>query len=986
VTSADDDDDAAMALSFLAASATARVELTASSPSDAAAAAAAAVDWVIRCVCGHDVDDGRTQVQCSKCDVWQHAICYGWRSNGAVPEQFECERCAVRTVACLCDNTAANARIVQCADCRRWQHMECVGLTGARPRLPKTYLCGPCARLRAAPPVPAVRRNKALFSPFAALADSRLRGELDADFAVLQRTDAAVASSIALAVPLISDHHHHHHHAHAHAATTDDSAEWLARITPLQRVLLEKYYVRVALSAPDVADEHHVALMRALCVLLQCSGEQLGGGFRRLGAELRLHAERRKPDGIEQRRAAARDFAHSNGWRETAQNSFAARSDILLAQSAAAGTHNDVPLAVSAKAQLEPLSFDAVQLPIETLGPARGHVGYRIVLREAAAAGQFICECHGRVVPLRKLVELPALTGAAKRKRVAEAAATENAHLVDVVSDAVSSSALAGDGPLFSSAPPLLLPDTPHSLLLSSRMLALDARECGSLVTRHMRRSCQPTAVVSPLPAGVSVLNSAADGADAPLRLGLFAKHNLDADSELTIAFDSPWSDLPYTPLLRRCALEVPLAAADGADENSDDTAATAAHVHAGCTLALLEQAAAAVPRVEQLLDRVAERLPDLAASGADHHHAEHTADDGGSGGGGGTGGGTGDDAGEDLQQKRKELADLLVTTLNPISTPVGRLSREERKMQQIMKRFAKMEGKRGAAAAAAAIGVESPVKKPKLSTAAATAAAAGAATGAAAAGGGRGRPRGTAGAPKAIKPESPIAAVAPTPAAAGDDAAQRKPGRGRPRGSTKAAAAKKAEEDLRNSANGVNNHNHATSSSVQADDAAAADNDIVRALLGDDLSDDDNSDGDDSGGAEHDGANTAQQRSAAATAAEDEPDFLSPLAKKKAWIKQAASSAPSAATSAKVKAEAAPTAEPVTAATPATPAFSMKRKFLESYHATGAEQQQPQQPQQQPQQPQQAQQSLQLPQLPPKNRPRLTRAEMVEKLLALTQ
>jgi hypothetical protein len=101
-------------------------------------------DWVIRCLCGNNVDDGSTMIQCEKCDVWQHAVCTGFRGAESVPEKFLCERCEARPVSCICDSTELSGRIVRCAECARWQHQACVGLErpGKRPRVPTKYYCG----------------------------------------------------------------------------------------------------------------------------------------------------------------------------------------------------------------------------------------------------------------------------------------------------------------------------------------------------------------------------------------------------------------------------------------------------------------------------------------------------------------------------------------------------------------------------------------------------------------------------------------------------------------------------------------------------------------------------------------------------------------------------------------------------------------------------------------------------------------------------
>jgi hypothetical protein len=905
-------------------------------------------DWTFRCVCGTNDDDGRTQIECGQCRVWQHAICYGWQSAREVPDDFLCDQCLPRTVACLCDRSVADSRIVQCHDCDRWQHMRCVGLDrgSRRPRVPKTYLCGPCSRqrldTRASHPATAARRRRVV-SPFAAILDPRLRGELEADLAVL-RSDAALPTAAIVVPPT----------AAAAAAAELDVNDWLARLTPLHRVLLEKYYIRLTRTFDDASsltDEQRALLLRAVLVLMQCSGEMLGAVFRRIGAELRLHGERRAPDAMEQRRAAARDVVLNKSWREMSTNEHSAVSDGHLQTAAAMSA--DIPVTVAPKSVLQPLRYDIEALPMVTLGPTRGQIGYRVVLLDHAVAGQFICECVGRVAPLRRLVDPPPPPFAGKRKRVDAVveSALQPSAIVDsdagrAGADAQLTSTMSGDGPLFAAAPPILLPDTPRTLVLSSRMVALDARDCGAPVTRYVRRSCAPNAVAVPLQPSVSVMrvSSSSDlGADeqatavaappdARLRIGLFAKQDLAAGTEVTIEFDSPWPGLPYTPILRRCA---------GESVEGDATSA-----HSGCTLAALEHASDAVPQVDALLDRVADQLRsfDLTSSAEAMSH-DPSADDvdagdgetgGGGGGDGGGGGGGGFGGADEHATMRKEVTDLLVTTLNPITTPIGRLSREERKMQQIMKRFAKMEGKGDpdpvvpVVAVAAAAG--SPVKKPRTVRT-----------------GGRGRPRNVVSPTKATPPPS------------SDGSELRKPGRGRPRGSTlankaAAAAAQAAAVDER-----------LKRAKFTSDDDIK--NDAVRELLGDDDSDEESidNDGDHQGDADSDGHQSdedVKQATTAATIVEDEPDFASPLSMKKAWIKKAASSNTTTATTTT-------TTTSTTATTPSSSTtveqksapsepISMKRKLLESYRANAADE--PTQP----------------------SRPRLSRPEMVEMLFAL--
>jgi hypothetical protein len=810
--------------------------------------------------------------------------------------------------------------------------MRCVGLdrgASRRPRVPKTYLCGPCQHQRIdSHPATAVARRRRIVSPFAAIADPRLRGELEADLAVL-RADAAMPSA-SIAVVVVA--------APTSAGVADlDVADWLARLTPLQRVMLEKYYIRLAHTLDDGAaavDEQRGLLLRAVTVLMQCSGELLSSVFKRIGAELRLHAERRAPDAMEQRRAAARDVVLNKSWREMSTNEHTALSDGF--SQATAAHSGDIPVTVAPKSVLQPLRYDVEALPMVTLGPARGQIGYRVVLLDHAVAGQFICECVGRVAPLRRLVDPPPPPFAGKRKRadVVVESALQPSAIVDGDggrggADAQLTSTMSGDGPLFAAAPPLLLPDTPRTLVLSSRMVALDARECGAPVTRYVRRSCVPSAVAVPLQPSVSVMRvssssdlgavelSAPTTADSRLRIGLFAKQDMAPGAEVTIEFDSPWPGLPYTPILRRCASESASGEGGGG-------------AHGGCTLAALEHACDAAPRVDALLERLAEKLRSFElSSSAEAMAHDPNADDGDVAEGG--------EGGDEPATMRKEVTDLLVTTLNPITTPVGRLSREERKMQQIMKRFAKMEGRGDPepvmpVAATAAV-TASPVKKPRTVRT-----------------GGRGRPRN-------------IVSPKPTPPPPADGEEHRKPGRGRPRGSTlanKAAAAQAA------AAAAVDErHKRAKFTS---DDGVK--NDAVRELLGDDSDvsddndDDDHADGDDDaiGDAdsdhsddEHDGKPAATTSAVAAAAAVDEPDFASPLSMKKAWIKKAASST-STSTVATTAAPIEPKKEPTSSGEP----ISMKRKLLESYRAGAADEStQP-------------------------TRPRLSRPEMMEMLYAL--
>lgn len=50
---------------------------------------------IIRCVCGHNVDDveGMEFIECERCNVWQHSICVGIFTKKDEPKNYYCEQC-----------------------------------------------------------------------------------------------------------------------------------------------------------------------------------------------------------------------------------------------------------------------------------------------------------------------------------------------------------------------------------------------------------------------------------------------------------------------------------------------------------------------------------------------------------------------------------------------------------------------------------------------------------------------------------------------------------------------------------------------------------------------------------------------------------------------------------------------------------------------------------------------------------------------------
>nr|XP_023897065.1 PHD finger protein MALE MEIOCYTE DEATH 1-like [Quercus suber]POE55257.1 phd finger protein male meiocyte death 1 [Quercus suber] len=55
-------------------------------------------NWMVRCECGAQDDDGERMVACDICEVWQHTRCCGIEDTETVPPLFVCSRCCVSLV------------------------------------------------------------------------------------------------------------------------------------------------------------------------------------------------------------------------------------------------------------------------------------------------------------------------------------------------------------------------------------------------------------------------------------------------------------------------------------------------------------------------------------------------------------------------------------------------------------------------------------------------------------------------------------------------------------------------------------------------------------------------------------------------------------------------------------------------------------------------------------------------------------------------
>jgi hypothetical protein len=275
-----------------------------------------------------------------------------------------------------------------------------------------------------------------------------------------------------------------------------------------------------------------------------------------------------------------------------------------------------------------------------------------------------MCWCVSRIgaavhvcaslTPQNPQLEPAAAKSSKRRALVASAAdAVEQSPTAPAQPQAATTGASGGGGGgkhdvaqlVFGVAPPVLVPAADRTVMLPTRGVAVDARQLGSLVTQRVRRSCRPSAFVAPLHgddavddeidatgnatgvaglgalagAGMTGANAVGARRSAP-RVGLFALRDLSANDEVTIAFDSPWPELPYTPVLTRCALECAAVRRRQADRehdddesrdddavNDDDDDADASvddEPHDACTLAQLRAAAASSASVDAFLTR----------------------------------------------------------------------------------------------------------------------------------------------------------------------------------------------------------------------------------------------------------------------------------------------------------------------------------------------------------------------------------------------
>lgn len=55
-------------------------------------------NWVVKCKCGAQDDDGERMVECDLCEVWQHTRCCGIEDTKTVPPLFLCSGCCASLV------------------------------------------------------------------------------------------------------------------------------------------------------------------------------------------------------------------------------------------------------------------------------------------------------------------------------------------------------------------------------------------------------------------------------------------------------------------------------------------------------------------------------------------------------------------------------------------------------------------------------------------------------------------------------------------------------------------------------------------------------------------------------------------------------------------------------------------------------------------------------------------------------------------------
>ncbi|EGG23328.1 PHD zinc finger-containing protein [Cavenderia fasciculata] len=95
----------------------------------------------IRCICTNNIDQG-LMIQCEKCDVWQHAICFGIQKENSVPKHYYCELCVPRLINCSCGKKDSVGKIAECVMCKTWQHHTCFNS-----KLSEPHICTSCEKL-----------------------------------------------------------------------------------------------------------------------------------------------------------------------------------------------------------------------------------------------------------------------------------------------------------------------------------------------------------------------------------------------------------------------------------------------------------------------------------------------------------------------------------------------------------------------------------------------------------------------------------------------------------------------------------------------------------------------------------------------------------------------------------------------------------------------------------------------------------------------
>ncbi|GAM22294.1 hypothetical protein SAMD00019534_054690 [Acytostelium subglobosum LB1] len=95
---------------------------------------------IIRCICNNNIDQG-LMIQCEKCDVWQHSICFGIKQQQAVPKHYYCELCVPRAMNCVCGKETASGKITECIMCKKWSHNSC------NSRMADPFECQSCEKL-----------------------------------------------------------------------------------------------------------------------------------------------------------------------------------------------------------------------------------------------------------------------------------------------------------------------------------------------------------------------------------------------------------------------------------------------------------------------------------------------------------------------------------------------------------------------------------------------------------------------------------------------------------------------------------------------------------------------------------------------------------------------------------------------------------------------------------------------------------------------